>query len=132
MTGQESVTNIQQWIEIETRHIDVVASWESLCDTYDVLRFTDQLADAERLEEFKWIVQQMNVFLTKIRKKMLSCRNLDAMIEMLEAAYTPAGKMELSARRALVFQKLRQQWIKTEIMRIEAMKEMEEQDGWTE
>lgn len=132
MTGQESVTNIQQWIEIETRHIDVVASWESLCDTYDALRFTDQLADAERLEEFKWIVQQMNVFLTKIRKKMLSCKNLDAMIEMLEAAYTPAGKMELSARRALVFQKLRQQWIKTEIMRIEAIKETEEQDGWTE
>ncbi len=132
MTGQESVTNIQQWIEMETRHIDVVASWESLCDTYDALRFTDQLSDAERLEEFKWITQQMNVFLTRIRKKMLSCKNLNTMIEMLEATYTPAGKMELSARKALVFQKLRQQWIKTEIMKIESIKEMEEQDGWTE
>lgn len=133
MYRQESITSIKDWIESETRHIDVIASWESLCDTYDALRFTDHLSDAERLEEYKWIVQQMNSFLTKIRTKLLSCKDLEAMVEALKASYTPAGKIDLSARRALVYQKLRQRWMGTTINQLMAMleqQEMEEQDGW--
>ena len=65
MTEPESTTSVRDWVEEETRHIDVVASWESLCDTYEALRFSDPMTDAERLDEFKWVVQQMNVFLSK-------------------------------------------------------------------
>jgi hypothetical protein len=126
MTGQESATSIHDWVDEATRHVDVVASWESLCDTYDTLRFTDQLSDAERLDEYKWIVQQMNVFLTKIRKRLLSCKDASAMTEVLQASFTPAGKMDLSERRSLVYQKLKQQWVRTTMTRIEMM---EEQDG---
>ena len=89
MPGPESTTSIRDWVDEETRHIDVVASWESLCDTYDTLRFTDPLSDAERLEEFRWIVQQMNSFLTKIRTKLLSCKDMEAMVDMLTASFTP-------------------------------------------
>ena len=132
MPRQESVGSLREWIDGETRHIDVVASWESLNDTYDALRLTDPLSDAERLEEYKWIVQQMNSFLTRMRTRMLSCKDLEAMTEMLGASFTPVGKMELGTRRALVYQKLRQQWVRTEMMRVQAMmaqEEMEEQDG---
>ena len=110
MQGQESATNIREWIEDETRHIDVVASWESLCETYETLRFADPLSDVERLEEFKWIVQQMNAFLTKVRTKLLSCKNLEAMTEVLMMSMSPSGKTELGTRKALVYQKLKQQW----------------------
>jgi hypothetical protein len=135
MPRQESTTDVKAWVDEETRHIDVVASWESLCDTYDSLRFADPLSDSERLEEYKWIVQQMNSFLSKMRTKLLSCRDKEAMVEMLGMSFTPTGKMELSARRALVYQKLRQQWVRTEIMRLQAMMDQEqetkeEQDGW--
>ncbi len=132
MPRQESAGSLREWIDAETRHIDVVASWESLNDTYDALRLTDPLSDAERLEEYKWIVQQMNSFLTRMRTRMLSCKDLEAMTEMLGASFTPVGKMELGTRRALVYQKLRQQWVRTEMMRVQAMmaqEEMEEQDG---
>lgn len=132
MPRQESAGSLREWIDGETRHIDVVASWESLNDTYDALRFTDPLSDTERLEEYKWIVQQMNSFLTRMRTRMLSCKDLEAMTEMLGASFTPVGKMELGTRRALVYQKLRQQWVRTEMMRVQAMmaqEEMEEQDG---
>lgn len=130
MTGQESATSIREWIEEETRHLDVVASWESLCDTYDTLRFTDPLSDTERLEEYKWIVQQMNSFLTKIRTKLLSCRNVETMVEMLGTSFTPVGRVDLSARRALVYQKLRQQWVRTTMMRLQVMmaQEMETEE----
>ena len=131
MTGQESTTSIRDWVEDETRHIDVVASWESLCDTYETLRFTDPLSDVERLEEFRWIVQQMNSFLTRMRSKLMSCKDMDAMLELLRTSFTPAGKVDLSTRRALVYQKLRQQWVSTAMSGVMIMMEMEEeQDGW--
>jgi len=135
MPRQESVGSIRDWIDEETRHIDVVASWESLCDTYDALRFTDQLSDAERLEEFKWIVQQMNSFLSKIRTKLLSCKDIEAMTEMLAKSINPIGKVELAERKSLVYQKLRQRWMMTKISELSLMQAQqeeteEEQDGW--
>jgi hypothetical protein len=133
MTEPESTTSIRDWVEEETRHIDVVASWESLCDTNEALRFSDPMTDAERLDEFKWVVQQMNVFLSKTRAKLLSCKDMEAMIEVLGLSFTPSGKTDLSARRSLVYQKLKQQWVRTEIARIRTMMiqdmETEEQDG---
>lgn len=134
MPRQESAGSLREWVEEETRHIDVVASWESLNETYDALRLTDPLSDTERLEEYKWIVQQMNSFLTKMRTKLMSCKDLETMVEMLGTSFTPMGKVDLSARRALVYQKLRQQWVRTEIMRLQTMlaqdMETEEKDGW--
>lgn len=136
MPRQESAGSLREWVEEETRHIDVVASWESLNETYDALRLTDPLSDTERLEEYKWIVQQMNSFLTKMRTRLLSCRDIEAMVEMLGTSFTPTGKVDLSARRSLVYQKLRQQWIRTEIMRLQAQAQQseteEEQDGWSD
>ncbi len=121
MTEPESTTSVRDWVEEETRHIDVVASWESLCDTYEALRFSDPMTDAERLDEFKWVVQQMNVFLSKTRAKLLSCKDMEAMVEVLGLSFTPSGKTDLSARRSLVYQKLKQQWVRTEIARIRTM-----------
>ncbi len=120
----ESATDL---VDQETRHIDVVASWENLNDTYDALRFSDNLSDEERLEEYKWIVQQMNAFLSKMRTKLMSCKDEDAMTELLSTSVNPQGKVNLSTRRALVYQKLRQQWVRTMAMRLDMMKE--EQDA---
>ena len=127
MPRQESAGSVRDLVDEETRHIDVVASWESLCDTYDVLRFSDRLSDAERLDEYKWIVQQMNSFLTKIRTRLLSCKDADAMVTLLMEAMSPSGKTELGTRKALVYQKLRQQWLRTMAMRVRMTEE--EQDG---
>lgn len=134
MPRQESAGSIREWVEDETTHVDVITSWEVLNDTYDMLRLTDPLSDAERLEEYKWIVQQVNSFLSKMRTKLLSCKDVDSMIECLAATMTPAGKVELSTRRALVYQKLRQQWIVTRLRTLQMMaeQEKEEEDGWTE
>lgn len=134
MPGQESVTDARDWIDEETRHIDVVASWESLCDTYDALRFSDPLSDVERLEEFRWIVQQMNSFLTKIRTRLLSCRDMEAMLEVLGMSFIPSGKVELGSRKALVYQKLRQQWVRSAMAKLSTMMEQEkgDRDGWSE
>ena len=135
MPRQESVGSLRDWIDGETRHIDVVASWESLCDTYDSLRFSDRLSDAERLEEYKWIVQQMNSFLSKMGTKLRSCRDAEAMLDLLAASFTPTGKVDLGTRRSLVYQKLRQQWVRSAIMELQAIAQeemMETEDPYGE
>ena len=131
MQGQESVGSLHDWVDAETRHVDVVASWESLCDTYDTLRFADQLSDAERLEEYRWIVQQMNSFLSKIRTKLMTCKDTDAMMDLLNTTYTPASQADLRTRKALVYQKLRQQWVRMAMtsLRMMTQEETEERDG---
>lgn len=131
MNEQVYLTNIDKsslhdWIDLETRHIDVVASWENLCSTYDALRFTDPLSDVNRLEEYKWITQNMNRFLTKMRNKLLTCINREAMIEVLHQSLNPTGKVELGTRQALAYQKLRQQWIMSTITKLNLMEQQNE------
>ena len=129
MNEQASATKspLFDWVDAETKHIDVVASWENMYLTYDTLRFSDRLADDERLEEFKWITHNMNIFLTKMRNKLLTCQNKDAMVEVLRRCLYPTGKVDLSDRKSLAFQKLRQQWIVSTIAKLNMMSEETEE-----
>lgn len=120
------------FVHEQTRALDVVASWGSLCDTYRALEFSDPLNDATRLEEFKWIIKQMNSFLTKQRTKLNSCRDLDSMVEYLRNSFSPEGKVNLDQRKALAYQKLRQVWILQMITMLQERKEQEvQEDVWT-
>lgn len=114
-----SDSSLLEWIEIETRPVDLVASWESLCDVYERLKFTDVISDNERLEEFKWIIHRMNTFLTKMKNQLIHCKNLDAAINLLKANMIPVGAVNLDSRQTLAYQKLRQQWIKVKLNQLE-------------
>lgn len=121
MNEQESVTKdlLHDWVEEQTRQLDVVASWESLCDAYNVLQFSDPLSDTVRLEEYKWIIKEMNKFLTRMRKKLMSCRNPDSMLDAMKNSFTPSGQVQIEGRRSLAYQKLRQRWILQMIAQLE-------------
>lgn len=128
---------LHNWVERETTHLDVVASWENLCDTYDQLRFTDELTDATRLEEYKWIIKEMNKFLTRMRTQMMKCKEWEAVSTTLMDSWTPTGQTNLNDRKALAYQKLRQIWISRmiSIARVkmsEVEEESEDTDGWTD
>lgn len=132
MNEQASVTKdlLHDWVDEQTRHLDVVASWESLCSTYEVLRFSDPLSDTVRLEEFKWIIKEMNKFLTRMRQVLIPIGNPRDMISALRRSFTPTGKVAIEGRRSLAFQKLRQRWIQQMIVQLEQIQPMEEdQDG---
>lgn len=130
MNEQASVTKnlLNDWVNEQTRQLDTVASWETLCDVYDVLRFCDPLSDTVRLEEFKWIIREMNKFLTRMRSKLMSCTDLEAMKTTLQQSFTPQGKVQIEGRRSLAFQKLRQRWIMSMIAQLEQATMTEEED----
>lgn len=127
---------LHDWVEAETRQLDVVASWESLCNTYKTLEFADQISDAVRMGEFKWIIAEMNKHLARMRRKLLSCRNPEAMMEVLEKTFSPVTT--ITNRQELAYQKLKQIWITQMLAQLEAIvtqERMEENagdDSWNE
>lgn len=130
MNEQASITKdlLHDWVEEQTRQLDVVASWESLCDTYMALQFSDPLSDTVRLEEFKWIIKEMNKFLTRMRSKLMSCRDPNSMVETLRDSFTPSGHVAIENRKALAYQKLRQRWVLQMIAQLEQVTMMNEEE----
>lgn len=127
---------IQSWADENTRQLDLTASWENLCETYETLRFSDPITDDVRLEEFKWIIKEMNKFLTRIRTKLMTCKNLEAAKTVLMDSFTPTGKVSIENRKSLTYHKLRQQWILMSVNQIEMiiqnMIQEEDLDGYAE
>ena len=124
---------LHDWVENETRALDVVASWETLCDVYRTLEFNDPLSDAMRMEEFKWIIAEMNKHLKRARTKLLNCTDPETMIEVLRAMFT-STEAKVSNRMDLTYHKLRQMWVSQMIAQLKAMMEsmtmeQEEEDG---
>lgn len=128
---------LHKWIDEQTRPLDVVASWETLCDVYRTLEFTDPLSDTVRLEEFKWIIKEQNKSLTRMRGKLMSCKDIETTKTVLMQSFTPIGKINIDNRRSLAYQKLRQRWIQQMLMMLDQLEdrvvematEMEEVDG---
>lgn len=136
----ESIDNIvvekdslHDWVENECRALDVVASWETLCDVYRTLEFNDPLSDAMRMEEFKWIIGEMNKHLSRARKKLLSCTDPETMVEVLSKMYV-STEAKVSNRMDLTYHKLRQMWVTSMIAKLNTMMESmkEEKDGRTD
>lgn len=123
---------ISNWAEAQCRHIDVVASWETLTEVYDQMRFNDPMSDEQRVIEYRWVIGEVNKFLTRQRKVLHSCKNFEAAIEKLQDAMIPEGKVKLDMRQQIVYHKLRQRWLTMaiQVMRSMQIDEMEETDGW--
>lgn len=125
---------LHDWIENETCALDVVASWETLCDVYRTLEFGDPLSDAMKMEEFKWIIAEMNKHLSRARRKLMSCSDPESMKEVLTGMFV-STEAKVSNRMDLTYHKLRQMWVSQMIAQLDAMMEMfreESENGRTD
>ena len=148
---------LHDWIENECRALDVVASWETLCDVYRTLEFNDPLSDAIKMEEFKWIIAEMNKHndplsdaikmeefkwiiaemnkhLKRARNKLLTCKDPDSMRETLSRMFVSTGST-VTNRMDLTYHKLRQMWVSRMIAQLDMMMETtkeEQEDGRTD
>lgn len=125
---------LHDWVEEETRALDVVASWEVLCDVYRNLGFTDTISDSMRMEEFKWIIAEMNRHLSRARRKLLACQDPESMMEILTGMFSSTGTT-VTNRADLTYHKLRQMWVTGMITKLQTMSEMitkEDENGFGE
>lgn len=122
-------SDLHDWVENETCALDVVASWETLCDVYRSLEFSDPITDSIRMEEFKWIIAEMNKHLSRARKKLLNCPDPESMMNVLESMFSTGA--EVNSRTSLTYHKLRQRWVSkmiTQLMMMQTERE-EKEDG---
>lgn len=118
MQEPDSRKYLDKWIEYETRKLDLIASWETLCGTYQSLGFKDDLSDSMMLEEFKWIIHEMNRFLARMRKTLSEAKNIDGAMISLQNVFGTADNVTINSRKAVAFHKLRQQWIRQSIIEL--------------
>lgn len=112
------------WVIAETRHLDLVASWEELCDIYSRLSFLDEINDSMRMTEFKWIIKEMNKQLTRIKSKLMSAKNIEAAIDYLVTQFDSG---DIKDRQSLAYAKLKQVWIMKAISDLTVMQEQYEE-----
>ena len=127
-SSQIAKSDLHDWVEDETRALDVVASWETLCDVYRTLEFTDPVSDAMKMEEFKWIIAEMNKHLSRARKKLLSCSDPESMMDVLKNMFSSTGTT-VTNRMDLTYHKLRQMWVSQMIAKLDTMIVQNREDG---
>lgn len=109
--GWSEQSELQAWVDRNTTHLDLVASWEELCHIYESLNFTDPMPDGIRIEEFKWVIKEINKFLTRTRTKMLVIKDCEAALAWLDTQFNSQEGNSITTRQALVYNKLKQRWI---------------------
>ena len=102
---------LANWADENTRHLDLVASWETLLSVYDVLQFIDPINDEIRLSEFKWIIGEINKFLTRMKSGLDKTSGVDAAVEYLKRYADTKDTTSIKARRELAYNKLKQRWV---------------------
>lgn len=120
---------LNSWIDRSTQHIDMIASWERLVSIYDQLSFIDALTDQDRMGEFGDIVREVNRFLSKMRKKLGTAKDIESAIDLLSDSYSVGRNVTINTRQAIAFQKLKQQWIAQGIAELRAAEEMMAEDS---
>lgn len=119
------------WVDEECRHLDLVASWNTLVEQYDSCRFTDGITDQQRLMEFKQVIKETNKFLTRMRNALGKVADIDSAIEVLIKQFDSKDTENIVERWQLLYNMLKQSWIRTHIQQLQDMNDQrEEHDEW--
>jgi hypothetical protein len=111
---------LAEWADKECRHLDLIASWETLVSAYDYLGFTDVIGDVERLSEFKYVISEMNKFLTRMRNGLMKTKDVDSAIAFLTSHANTADMGNVDGRASIAYNKMKQRWIGQSISVLES------------
>lgn len=102
--------DIKKDIALLFRARDFQAMWYNLSNWYKNLGFTDELTDAQRIEEYKWIVQQLRKYMFSKQDDIMSCDSVDEMLEKVQALISKASEYG-DDRKTVVYNFMRDQWL---------------------
>jgi hypothetical protein len=117
-------TVLAEWAERECRHLDLIASWETLTSIYETLRFTGPDNDDTRLAEFKTVITELNKFLTRMKNGLSNAKSIEESIEFLSSHSNTTDMNGVRTRSSVAYNKLKQRWIGMAIFALETRIEM--------
>lgn len=119
-------TVLADWAEQECRHLDLIASWETLTSVYETLGFTGPENDDMRLTEFKKVITELNKFLTRMKNGLANTKTVEGSVEFL-ASQANADMGTVNNRQSVAYNKLKQRWVGMAIFALENSIEMQKQ-----
>ena len=100
----------RQNVMLMFRARDFESMWFSIKDIYDNLGFTDALTDQQRIDEYKWIVQQLRKYMFSKQDQVLSCDNVEGMINTIDS-YIASAEEYGDERKKVVYNFMRDHWL---------------------
>lgn len=110
-SGWSESAILAEWAERECRHLDLIASWETLLSVYETLGFQGPDSDEMRLTEFKAVITETNKFLTRMKNGLARTTDINDAIEFLSAHANTSDMNGVRTRPNIAYNKLKQRWI---------------------
>lgn len=102
--------NIRNSVLLMFRANDFEAMWYVLKDQYDNLGFSDQMSDQQRVDEYKWIVQQLRKYMFSKQDDILGCDSVDEMVARVDDLIGRAEEYG-DDRKHVVYNFVRDHWL---------------------
>jgi hypothetical protein len=88
-----------------------IAYWHEIKSVYESMGFSDDLSDSQRIEEYSYIAEQVNKFVSSKKTQVLrhgdNLDRIEAEVEAIAAKLTDKA----STRKQLVYIALRDSWV---------------------
>ena len=128
-SGWSESVILAEWAEAECRHLDLIASWETLLSVYDALGFTGPDTDDQKLVEFKTVITDLNKFLTRMKNGLAKVKATDDAVQFLMGHAYATEMGQIKNRPNIAYNKLKQRWIIQSIAALQSMAALAVEEG---
>jgi len=101
---------LKEQIAFMFRARDFESMWYLLSEQYTRLGFTDPLTDQQKIDEYKWIVQQLRKYMFSKQDAILSCNSIGEMIDAVDAMIGNSAEYG-EERKKVVYNFMRDHWL---------------------
>ena len=88
---------------------DFESMWFICKSMYENLGFTET-TDQQKIEEYKWIVQQLRKYMFSKQEQIISCKDVDEMIAEVDTLISKAAEYG-DERKSIVYNFMRDHWL---------------------
>lgn len=100
---------LKQQVLLMFRARDFESMWFICKATYENLGFKDA-TDQQKIDEYKWIVQQLRKYMFSKQEPIMSCKDLEAMINEVDVLISKASEYG-DERKVIVYNFMRDHWL---------------------
>lgn len=101
---------LKQGIMLMFQARDFEGMWYAIKDEYHDLGFTDDLPDQVRIDEYKWITQQLRKYMFTKQDDIMKCDSVEAMVTMVDDLIGKAEEYG-DERKKIVYNFMRDHWL---------------------
>ena len=105
-----SMMELKQSLEAAFTPRDFQSMWFALNAKYEALSFQDNISDAERIQEYKYIVQQYRKFISGQHDAFMACISAEDMLMLIDSLLANAAEYG-KERKEIAYNFMRDDWL---------------------